>query len=80
MAERSMTTSSIVGRRAPEFEVPCTTTPTHPEPIARLRDYQDRWLILMFYPQDFSLVCPTELSAGTPVMSRCGRIIAIPIV
>ncbi len=58
-----MTPSSIIGRRAPEFEVPCTTTPTHPEPIAHLRDYQDRWLILMFYPQDFSLVCPTELSA-----------------
>jgi alkyl hydroperoxide reductase subunit AhpC len=29
----------------------------------RLDDYRDRWLILVFYPRDFSLVCPTELTA-----------------
>jgi alkyl hydroperoxide reductase subunit AhpC len=29
----------------------------------RLADYADRWLILVFYPRDFSLVCPTELTA-----------------
>jgi alkyl hydroperoxide reductase subunit AhpC/aminoglycoside phosphotransferase (APT) family kinase protein len=28
-----------------------------------LADYRDRWLILVFYPRDFSLVCPTELTA-----------------
>jgi eukaryotic-like serine/threonine-protein kinase len=26
-------------------------------------DYRDRWLILVFYPRDFSLICPTELTA-----------------
>jgi alkyl hydroperoxide reductase subunit AhpC len=26
-----------------------------------LRDYRGRWLLLVFYPRDFSLVCPTEL-------------------
>jgi alkyl hydroperoxide reductase subunit AhpC len=26
-----------------------------------LEDYRGRWLILLFYPRDFSLVCPTEL-------------------
>ncbi len=30
---------------------------------AALDDYRDRWLILLFYPRDFSLVCPTELTA-----------------
>ena len=30
---------------------------------ATLDDYLDRWLLLMFYPRDFSLVCPTELTA-----------------
>jgi alkyl hydroperoxide reductase subunit AhpC len=29
----------------------------------RLADYRDRWLMLVFYPRDFSLVCPTELTA-----------------
>jgi alkyl hydroperoxide reductase subunit AhpC len=28
-----------------------------------LADYQDRWLLLLFYPRDFTLVCPTELLA-----------------
>jgi len=54
---------TFVGRVAPDFEVECTSTPQHPTPFARLRDYRDRWLVLMFYPQDFSFVCPTELSA-----------------
>jgi alkyl hydroperoxide reductase subunit AhpC/predicted Ser/Thr protein kinase len=28
-----------------------------------LDDFRDRWLVLFFYPRDFSLVCPTELTA-----------------
>jgi len=27
----------------------------------RLSDYKDKWLILFFYPADFTFVCPTEL-------------------
>jgi len=26
-----------------------------------LGDYRGRWLLLLFYPRDFSLICPTEL-------------------
>ena len=26
-----------------------------------LSDYADRWLVLFFYPRDFTFVCPTEL-------------------
>lgn len=37
----------FVGRRAPEFEVACTTSTDHPQSIARLTDYLDRWLILI---------------------------------
>jgi alkyl hydroperoxide reductase subunit AhpC/tRNA A-37 threonylcarbamoyl transferase component Bud32 len=28
-----------------------------------LSNFHDKWLILAFYPRDFSLVCPTELTA-----------------
>lgn len=63
MSKSSNQSATLVGRRAPDFEVPCTPAPQHPDPIARLSDYRDRWLILMFYPRDFSLVCPTELLA-----------------
>jgi NADH-dependent peroxiredoxin subunit C len=27
----------------------------------KLSDYNGRWLILMFYPADFTFICPTEL-------------------
>jgi alkyl hydroperoxide reductase subunit AhpC/predicted Ser/Thr protein kinase len=30
---------------------------------AALADYAGQWLILIFYPRDFSFVCPTELTA-----------------
>jgi alkyl hydroperoxide reductase subunit AhpC len=51
-----------VGKRAPQFELPCTRGPGSARQIG-LADYCDRWLILVFYPRDFSLVCPTELTA-----------------
>ena len=28
----------------------------------KLSDYRDKWLVLVFYPADFTFVCPTELS------------------
>ncbi|KKS26479.1 MAG: 2-cysteine peroxiredoxin, partial [Candidatus Yanofskybacteria bacterium GW2011_GWC2_41_9] len=27
----------------------------------KLSDYKGKWLILFFYPADFTFVCPTEL-------------------
>jgi len=27
----------------------------------RLSDYRGRWLVLLFYPADFTFICPTEL-------------------
>ena len=51
-----------VGKRAPRFELPCTQGPGSTQQVA-LANYRDRWLMLVFYPRDFSLVCPTELTA-----------------
>lgn len=28
-----------------------------------LEDYKDKWLVLLFYPFDFTFVCPTEVSS-----------------
>ncbi len=53
----------MVGSRAPDFTLPCTAWPDTAERIVRLDDYRDRWLVLIFYPRDFSMVCPTELTA-----------------
>jgi peroxiredoxin len=50
------TRSAMVGTRAPAFSLPCIDGPTEaPRPVS-LDDYLDRWLVLVFYPRDFSLV------------------------
>jgi alkyl hydroperoxide reductase subunit AhpC len=52
MAERTVT----VGTRAPDFAVPATEGPGSEKRLATLDSYTDRWLILVFYSRDFSLV------------------------
>ena len=35
----------------------------------KLSDYKDKWVVLFFYPFDFTFVCPTEICAqmGCPL-------------
>ncbi len=54
---------AIVGKRAPEFDLACTMGSSSSRRRATSADYRDRWVALVFYPRDFSLVCPTELTA-----------------
>lgn len=53
--------STFVGNPAPLFDLPCTKHPGSSRRRASLSDYRGRWLLLVFYPRDFSMVCPTEL-------------------
>src|SRR5438132_1638631 len=63
-AETIMTAQqAMVGTRAPAFSLPCSGEAGSTRKSVALEDYQERWLVLMFYPRDFSLVCPTELTA-----------------
>ncbi|MGQ0637147.1 MAG: protein kinase domain-containing protein [Planctomycetaceae bacterium] len=55
--------SPLVGSLAPDFSLPCTSVGSGGPRTASLADYRGRWLMLLFYPRDFSLVCPTELTA-----------------
>jgi alkyl hydroperoxide reductase subunit AhpC len=61
-----MTTNShpgpMVGRIAPDFTMPAVAGEEQPHSVRR-DDYRGKWLILVFYPRDFSFVCPTELTA-----------------
>jgi peroxiredoxin len=50
------TRTATVGTRAPDFSLPCTEGPGSARRLASLDDYTDRWLILLFYSRDFSLV------------------------
>jgi alkyl hydroperoxide reductase subunit AhpC len=58
-----MTREAKVGLRAPGFTLQVVDGSGSEQRQATLDDYLDRWLLLMFYPRDFSLVCPTELTA-----------------
>jgi peroxiredoxin (alkyl hydroperoxide reductase subunit C) len=52
-----------VGRPAPPFDMPSTKNIERLDENVRLDDYKGRWLVLLFYPLDFTFVCPTELTS-----------------
>lgn len=52
-----------VGRPAPFFDLPSTKNIETLAENVKLSDYAGKWLILLFYPLDFTFVCPTELTA-----------------
>jgi alkyl hydroperoxide reductase subunit AhpC len=53
--------TTLIGNPAPAFDLACTRFPDPSRSRVALGDYRGRWLVLVFYPSDFSLVCPTEL-------------------
>ncbi len=53
--------SVLVGKEAPNFKAKCVFT-NKCEDI-ELKDYKGKYVILFFYPLDFTFVCPTELHA-----------------
>lgn len=50
-----------VGKLAPEF----TTEGVfgHEFQKVSLKDYRGKWVVLVFYPLDFTFICPTEITA-----------------
>ena len=57
------TTLAKVGQPAPDFNMPSTKNMETLAENVSLSDYKGKWLILLFYPLDFTFVCPTELTA-----------------
>ena len=57
------TTIAKVGKPAPDFDLPSTKNIDTLAENVKLSDYTGKWLILLFYPLDFTFVCPTELTA-----------------
>lgn len=60
---RNTTTFAKVGQPAPDFNMASTKNMETLGENVRLSDYAGKWLILLFYPLDFTFVCPTELTA-----------------
>ncbi|SFF10578.1 Alkyl hydroperoxide reductase subunit AhpC (peroxiredoxin) [Paenibacillus algorifonticola] len=57
MAER------LVGYPAPDFTAETAIGDGSGFGKASLADYKGKWLVLFFYPLDFTFVCPTEITA-----------------
>lgn len=56
-------TFAKVGETAPDFEMASTKNMETLAENVKLSDYRGKWLVMMFYPLDFTFVCPTELTA-----------------
>jgi peroxiredoxin (alkyl hydroperoxide reductase subunit C) len=54
---------AMVGQPAPDFDMASTKNIQKLNENVKLADYKGRWLVLLFYPLDFTFVCPTELTA-----------------
>lgn len=52
-----------VGEKAPAFNMPSTKNLKTLAENVMLGDYRGKWLVLFFYPMDFTFVCPTEITA-----------------
>lgn len=52
-----------VGQPVPDFLMKTTADLDTLQSTASLADYRGRWLVLFFYPADFTFVCPTEVTA-----------------
>ncbi|MBI4016972.1 MAG: peroxiredoxin [Candidatus Aenigmarchaeota archaeon] len=48
-----------VGQKAPEFELEAYVSGQFKK--LKLSDFKGKWVVLFFYPRDFTFVCPTEL-------------------
>jgi alkyl hydroperoxide reductase subunit AhpC len=48
-----------IGEKVPEFEVPSYNCGEFEN--IKLGNYKGKWIVLFFYPADFTFVCPTEI-------------------
>lgn len=59
-----------IGELAPSFNLPSTKNLDTLEENVSLEDYRGRWLLLFFWPYDFTFVCPTEIIAFSEAASQ----------
>ena len=52
----------LVGKQAPSFKINGVTGDGSEFVEISLDDYRGKWLVMFFYPLDFTFVCPTEIT------------------
>ena len=63
---------SLVGRPAPDFELEGYLNRQFSK--YKLSDYRKKWVILLFYPLDFTFVCPTEVLNFSAASGNLGKL------
>jgi peroxiredoxin (alkyl hydroperoxide reductase subunit C) len=53
--------SHLVGKKAPEFKAPAVMPDNSIKADFGLGDLKGKYVVLFFYPLDFTFVCPTEI-------------------
>lgn len=57
----------LVGRKAPDFKMNSVLGDGSDFKEIKLSDYEGKWLVMFFYPLDFTFVCPTEITGFNKV-------------
>lgn len=52
---------AVIGKAAPFFKANSWVASQNTFQEISLKDFQNKWLVLFFYPLDFTFVCPTEI-------------------
>lgn len=53
----------LVGKKAPSFVMNSVKGDGSDFAVVKSEDYKGKWLVMFFYPLDFTFVCPTEITA-----------------
>ena len=62
VAATAVAEKAMVGQPAPDFDMASTKNIEKLNENVKLADYRGKWLVMVFYPLDFTFVCPTELT------------------
>ena len=62
--------STLIGYSAPHLLVDAYVRGMDEPQRMTLANYRGRWVVLFFYPRDFTFVCPTEIEAFAHLHSR----------
>lgn len=63
---------TLVQKPAPDFKSTAVVNKLFKE--VKLDDYKGKWLVLFFYPLDFTFVCPTEITAFSDQISEFAKL------
>ena len=52
-----------IGQPAPDFQADAWIRGAHGSRKVALSEYRGKWVVLFFYPRDFTFICPTEIAS-----------------